>query len=240
MNGVVVAETVRRSVTSIAYGAFVALLAIVSLGVSRFNAPGSAWPSLVTLLAFIIGCSSIGPEFSSGTLQLILTKPVNRSVYLLSRVAGAVSAVWIATLVAFSMEIIGRALWSSAAGLDLVLAALIHSLADTILVCALLAFFGSFTRAYFNIAIYFLLMIGLSVSQGVLALMRASRGRIGEWLRGHDVLDRMIAVVSQNLFPDAPRQLSWEWLLMVLSNAAIALVAACFIFRNREVPYGAD
>lgn len=240
MNGVVVGEVVRRCVTSIAYGAFVALIAIISLGVSRFNQPGAAWPSLVTLLAFIIGCSAIGPEFSSGTLQLILTKPVNRSVYVLSRVAGAVSAVWLATLVAFSMEILGRAMWSSGAGLDLVLAALIHSMADTILVCALLAFFGSFTRAYFNIAIYMVLMIGLSVSQGMLALMRASRGWMGEWLRTHDVIDRMILTVSQNLFPDAPRQLNWEWLLMVLSNAAIALVAACFIFRRREVPYGAD
>jgi len=240
VNGVVVAEVVRRSVTSIGYGAFVALLAIVSLGVSRFNQPGAAWPALVTLLAFIIGCSSIGPEFSSGTLQLILTKPVNRSVYLLSRVAGAVCAVWIATLVAFSMEIIGRALWSGGGGLELVLAALIHSMADTILICALLAFFGSFTRAYFNIAIYFLLMIGLSVSQAVLGVVRASRGWIGEWLRTHDGIDRMIVTVSQNLFPDAPRLLDWKWLLMVLSNAAIALVLACFIFRNREVPYGAD
>lgn len=240
MNGVVVGEVVRRSVTSIAYGVFVAFAAIIALGVSRFNAPGSAWPSLMALLAFIIGCSSIGPEFSSGTLQLILTKPVNRSVYLLSRVAGAVCAVWIATLVAFSMEVLGRALWGSVQGFDFVVAALVHSFADTILVCALLAFLGSFTRAYFNIAIYFVLMIGFSVSQGVLAIARASRGWVGDWLRGHDQLDRAIVFVTQNLFPDAPRMLDWRWLLMVLSNAAIALVAACFIFRNREVPYGAD
>ena len=36
----------------------------------------------------ITGCGPIGPEFSSGTLQLILVKPINRATYLLSRVAG--------------------------------------------------------------------------------------------------------------------------------------------------------
>ena len=29
-------------------------------------------------------------------------------------------------------------------------------------------------------------------------------------------------------------------MLMVLANAAVALVLACLAFRQREVPYGAD
>jgi ABC-type transport system involved in multi-copper enzyme maturation permease subunit len=240
VNGVVIEETVRRALTSIAYVTYVAFIAIVSLGVSRFNRPGAGWPSLVALLAFIIGCTSIGPEFSSGTLQLILTKPVNRSIYLLSRVAGAVCAVWIATFVAAAVELLGRAVWGADAYVDLIGTALLHSLADTILTCALLAFFGSFTRAYFNIAIYFVLMIGLGISQGILSMMRASRSAVGAWLASHDIADRSVAAISGNLFPDAPLQLDWHWILMVLSNAALALVAACFIFRNREVPYGAD
>jgi len=240
VNLVVIEETVRRSVTSIAYVSYVALVGIISLGVSRFDKPGAAWPSLVALLAYIVGCAPIGPEFSSGTLQLILTKPVNRSVYLLSRVAGAVCAVWIATFAGFGCELIGRTLWSDASRIDIMGTALIHSLADTILICALLVFFGSFTRAYFNIAIYFVLMIGLSVSQGILAMTRAMQGALGAWLRAHNIVDRAIAAVERNLFTDAPPRLDWHWLLMVLTNAALALVAACFIFRNREVPYGAD
>ncbi|HKR64485.1 MAG TPA: hypothetical protein VJZ00_12205, partial [Thermoanaerobaculia bacterium] len=93
MNGVVVSETVRRHITNAGYLSYLAFLAIVALGVSRFNRPASMWPSLVAVLAIIAGSAPIGPEFSSGTLQLILVKPVKRWVYLLSRVAGVVLAV---------------------------------------------------------------------------------------------------------------------------------------------------
>jgi len=240
VKGVVIAESVRRCVTSIAYWFFVGLMAIIAFGMARFDRPGTAWPSLASLLAYIIGCTVIGPEFSSGTLQLILTKPVNRSIYLVSRVAGAVTAVWIATFIAFSLEMAGRALWTEFLRIDVVGAILIQSFAETILICALLAFFGSFTRAYFNIAIYMVLMIGLGVGQGMLSMMRSMSGALGTWLSTHNILDRAVAAVSNNLFPDAPPRFDWHWLLMVLSNAAIALVAACFIFRRREVPYGAD
>lgn len=240
MSGVVVGETLRRQFTSSGYWAFVALLAIVALGISRFNAPGSMWPSLVALLAFIIGCTPIGPEFSSGTLQLILTKPINRSVYLLSRVAGAVCAVWTATLIAGLVEFAGRALWGDLSRASLLGAAIVNSLADTVLVCALLVLLGSVTRAYFNIAIYLAAMFGLGILQAILGMFRAAHNAFGEWLTATPAVERSLAAISQNLFPDAPPRIDRGWLLLVFSNAAIALVLACFAFRQREVPYGAD
>jgi len=240
VNGVVVAETVRRCITSVAYWAFVALLSIISLGMSRFDRPGAIWTSLISLLAYIIGCTPIGPEFSSGTLQLILTKPVNRSIYLVSRVAGVIAAVWIPTLLAFAFELLGRVILLGDLGIDRSGPVLIHCLADTILICALLAFFASFTRAYFNIAIYMVLNIGVGVGQGMLSMFRSRSGSFGTWLNTHDFVDRAFGAVERNLFPDAPLRLDGQWLLMMLSNAAIALVLACFIFRRREVPYGAD
>ena len=239
MNGVVIAETMRRCMT-VALGGFLALLVIVALSSSAFDRPAAAWPTLVTLLAFILGSIPIGPEFSAGTLQLILTKPVNRSVYLVSRVAGVVAVVWGAAVLAFCVELIGRAIWNDVLRFDLVFAGLVNSFAKTTLICCLLVFFGSFTRAYFNVAIYFVLMIGLSVSEAGVALTRGSRGRIGAWLRQNDSIDRAINAVQANLFPDAPPFFDRSWLLVVLSNAAIAIVLACFIFRRREVPYGAD
>ena len=238
MNGVVVAETVRRCVTSIAYWSFVALVAIFALGFARFDR--HAWPSMISLLGYIIGCTTIGPEFSSGTLQLILTKPVNRSVYLVSRVAGVVSAIWIAALIAFSFELLGRLLWRDVLRFDIVATILLNVFADTLLICALLVFFASFTRAYFNIAIYMVLMIGIGISQGMLSMLRAKSGALGDWLATHDIIDRILASIDRNLFPEAPVRFDSHWLLMVVSNAAIAIVAACFIFRRREVPYRAD
>jgi hypothetical protein len=46
--------------------------------------------------------------------------------------------------------------------------------------------------------------------------------------------------MQNNLFPSTPYGFSREWLLLVLANAAIAILLACLAFRRREVPYGAD
>ncbi|HEX6088019.1 MAG TPA: ABC transporter permease subunit [Thermoanaerobaculia bacterium] len=241
MNRVVIVETVRRHVTNVGYLAFVAFLVIVSLGVSVFDRPASGWPTLVTLLALITGAGVIGPEFSSGTLQLILVKPVNRAVYLLSRVAGVVLVVWLAAATAAVCELVGRAIWGKGSlPARQIGEALLNSATDTILVVALLALLGSVTRAYFNIAIYMIGMIGLSLSGVILAFVRQTQNAVGRFLNEHTGIERALAAIERNLFPDPPPRLDAAWTLLVLSNAAIALLLACLAFRRREVPYGAD
>ena len=224
MSGVVIGETLRRHYTNVGYVAYVVLLAMVALFISQFERPGSLWPGLVMLLAIITGCAPIGPEFSSGTLQLILVKPINRAVYLLSRVAGVVLAVWIAAVVAALTELLGRGF----SELTPIATALVHSMADALLVVSLLTLIGSFTRAYFNVALYF----GVQIFLGLLAGIGARKFP--------EQVTRALTVITQNLYPDAPPRLSGDWLLLVACNAAIALVLACVIFRGREVPYGAE
>jgi len=229
MNAVVFNETLRRHYTNVGYLAFVAALAIAGLGVAQFQRPGAVWPSLVALLAFIAGCGPIGPEFSSGTLQLILVKPVTRSAYLVSRVAGVVTAVAAAATVAAASEVVGR-LIGGAVPWARIGTALLYSIVDTILVVALLTLLGSVTRAYFNIVIYFAVELTLTVGMG---LLPASR-------RIPPFVTEALTAIERNLYPDAPSRFDRGWLLLVLSNAAIALVLACLAFRRREVPYGAD
>lgn len=226
MSVVVIRETMRRHVTNVGFIVYVVLLAIVAFGVARFDRPGSMWPTLITLLAIITGCGPIGPEFSSGTLQLILVKPVNRAAYLLSRVAGVVLVVWAATLVASAAESIGRLVWHG----PLPWAAFGNSLVDTVLTVSLLTLIGSLTRAYFNVAIYVAAQFGISIAIGVLGMIHSAPPQIA----------RALAVIDRNLFPDAPLRLDRDWILLVLSNASVALLLACLAFRRREVPYGAD
>jgi ABC-type transport system involved in multi-copper enzyme maturation permease subunit len=240
VNWTVIAETFRRHVTSGAYLAFCALLAIVALGSSAFDKPGSAWPSLVALLAVIAGCGPIGPEFSSGTLQLILVKPINRAIYLLSRVTGVVLVVWTAAMVAALFELAGRALWSNGVPVKIIGVALLNVAADTILTVSFLTLLGSLTRAYFNVAIYIGAGLGFSALTVTLGLLRQSANAVGRFLSDHPIVERALSVVEQNLFPELPPRLDARWTLMVLANAAVALVLACLAFRKREVPYGAD
>lgn len=228
MSRVVIEETVRRHVTNVAYLTYVALLALIGIGVSRFGSPGAGWPTFVALLAIITGCGVIGPEFSSGTLQLILVKPINRATYLLSRVAGVVLVIWIGACVAVTAEAIGRMAsgdvpWSALGRM------FVNTAAVTVLTVSLLTLFGSVTRAYLNAAIYVVLSIGLSMLPVVLGFAGAPQS-----------IGRAVMLVDHNLYPEAPTGLYAEFLLMVLSNAAVALVLACWFFRNREVPYGAD
>jgi ABC-type transport system involved in multi-copper enzyme maturation permease subunit len=239
MNGVVVRETLRRHVTSGLYLTYLAFVGIVALGASNFDKPASLWPSLIAGLAIICGSGVIGPEFSSGTLQLVLVKPVNRAVYLLSRVAGVVLAVSIAAGVGAVCEIAGRVVWGRAAHAAIGIT-FANALCDVILAVSLLALLGSVTRAYFNVAIYFALMTGFAVTTMIAGLMRQSRNAIGRFLTDNPWIEEAIGVVDRNLFPDVLPRFDRNWTLMVLSNAAVALVLACVAFRKREVPYGAD
>ncbi|HYK02542.1 MAG TPA: hypothetical protein VE974_12365 [Thermoanaerobaculia bacterium] len=224
MSGVVISETLRRHYTSVAFVAYAIVMVMAALFVARFDRPASVWPGLVTLLALLGGCAPIGPEFSSGTLQLILVKPITRAVYLLSRVAGVVIFVWIAASLAAATEWLGRGFSDGTP----IATALVHSMAAALLVVSLLTLFGSFTRAYFNVALYFGTMMFLGLLTGISAR------------KFPEEVTRALTAISRNLYPDAPSRFSTEWLLLVASNAAIALVLACLVFRRREVPYGAE
>jgi ABC-type transport system involved in multi-copper enzyme maturation permease subunit len=226
---VVVRETMRRHLTHAGFIPYLALLLMIGFAVAQFGPPGAGWPSLVGFLSIITGCAVIGPEFSSGTLQLILVNPIRRSTYLLSRVAGVVSVVWIAAIVAFLGELGGRIMKGNVPW-EALGSALLNTALMSILVVSMLAFFGSFTRAYINVALYLVLLFGLGVLP---AILNATK-------RDMTSVIRVITFIDQNLYPDAPHRIDGPWILLVLSNAAIALVLACFVFRNREVPYGAD
>jgi len=237
---VVVAETARRIFTNLGFLTFAAFLVILSLGVSRFGPPGALWPSLVAVLAIVLGCGPIGPEFSSGTLQLILVKPVRRWVYLLSRVTGVVLAVWAAAILAGVTELVGRFLWADPTAWPRVTGGIVNCFADAILTASLLVLLGSLTRAYVNVAIYLGVQFSLMAVATVLGFMRVSRNALGQILERYPAIEKAVARVDQTLYPEFPPSFQLKWIGVVLLTAAIALVLACVAFRSREVPYGAD
>ena len=244
MSRVVVLETVRRHFTSVLVVAFVLVLAMLGLISARFDTPGSLWPGFLTLLTIGAGAGLIGPEFSSGTLQLILVKPINRATYLLSRWAGVVLVIWIAGAIAFACEAGARLLAGTADKIGVAATALAGTACEALLICALLTFFGTFLRAYFNVALYFLLQIVFGAVIGILSATRMARSGFGAtiaaFVREHPEVPKAITWLETNIFPERPASLDRQWVLMIFCNTAIALALACVIFRRREVPYGAD
>jgi ABC-type transport system involved in multi-copper enzyme maturation permease subunit len=238
-------ETVRRHLASAGFLVLLAALCAISAMVGAFDGPVQIWQALVKLLAIILACQLIGPEFSSGTLQLILAKPINRSVYLLGRFSGVVVAIWILTLGPFITDTGGRLLVSTApVEWASILAGTFNSMLAFVLIAALMAFYGSFTRSYFNVAVFFLVQLALSlvvgslnsIQQGTIAKLAA----FGHFLAAHPAIVRTASFIEQQFNPAPPPDFSLKFVLTIATNTAIALVLAAVIFSRREVPYGAD
>lgn len=245
MSATVIVETLRRHFAHIAYVASVLMIVIISATMAAVDAPAGATFEIIRLFIIIAGCQIIGPELSSGTLQLILSKPIHRARYLLSRVAGVVLALWIVIGLTYAADVIARAVAHHHVAWRTTGSAAATFASEAVLVCALMALFGSFTRSYLNVALYLGGQILLSMIGGVLQIIqRLDRGAFaafGAFLRAHPGVISTIRTIDQNVYPDAPPiPFDRNWLLLVFSNAAIALLVACLIFRKREVPYGAD
>src|ERR1700704_5603074 len=166
------AETLRRHFAHLGYiSALLVLVVIVAL-MSAVGAPAQAPYEMITLFTLIAGCQLIGPEFSKGTLQLILSKPVGRSTYLVSRVLGVVLAIWAAIIVMFASDVVGRLIAGTPINWRTALATMLVAALEALLICSLLAFFGSFSRSYVNVGIYLGAQILLSMMFGLLSMMK--------------------------------------------------------------------
>jgi ABC-type transport system involved in multi-copper enzyme maturation permease subunit len=233
----VIEQTYRRTMT---HGAMIlGALVVVAFGV--FNAPqipyGLAW-----LIVLGTGSQLIGPEFSSGTLQLIVARPVNRSHYLLSRVGGAFAAILTVDAIAATSLAVGKYAGNNPDSWSALGQAAGKYALGGLLALSLLALFGSFTRSYGNIAIYIVLETAFAATIAWLAMMRMPRERsstLASFLQRRPEVVKAVKWLSGNLFPDATA-VTRDYVLLILANSAVALFLGCLFFRRREIPYGAD
>lgn len=245
MSLVVIAETVRRHFVSVAFVGYAAIVAFIAFMLAWFEGPAGGWHSFAGLLILVAGAQLIGPEFSSGTLQLVLAKPINRSVYLLSRYAGVIAAIWIFLALGFAFELVGRVTRAKTSiPLQSMSVTTLNVALDALLICALLVFFGSFLRSYLNVVLFFVLRMFIGLTMAAINEIRPEMpglmGIMARYFDRHPEIARVVAAIGRNLYPDRPITFDRTWLMLVLSNSAVALLLACLIFRRREVPYGAD
>lgn len=240
MSGVVFLETVRRHVTNVAYLIALLIFAIFACLAGGMGAASGMWTAVVNLAGVVLACQLIGPEFSSGTLQLVLAKPVNRSSYLVARYCGVLVAIAILFVVPMLFDVAARVLVHEEHFSTTMLAAPLNAAATFIVAAALFALFGSMTRSYLNVAIYFIIETVLYAAEPVLRTIENGKFAISPFFKAHPGIRAGVMKVTQNVFPQVSASFEWRWMVMVISNGAIALLLACLIFRGREVPYGAD
>lgn len=236
MNTVAFAETVRRHLTSIWYIAFLIFIALIGILVATFNTPGALWPSLITALSIIMGATIAGPEFTTGTLQLIVTKPVARHAYLLGRVAGVWAVAGLAAAAALFAEIFTRLITAAPLPLPRLIEIFTSELIVALLAISFLAALGSMTVSYFNAAIYVGLQLAFSVAESIVGAMRIR----SPFIEAHPEILEVLVTIDNALFPSVPPELNVAWLLRSGSLVVVALALACLAFQRREVPYGSE
>ena len=86
-------------------------------------------------------------------------------------------------------------------------------------------------KEFADLGLYLVLQISLSIGTMIAR----------EVWRAHPAVGQTLTIINRNLFPSMPTNgIDRIWLVMVVTNAIVAVTLACFIFRMREVPYGAD
>jgi ABC-type transport system involved in multi-copper enzyme maturation permease subunit len=240
VSGIVIAETVRRHLVRPGYIIFLILVAMTAMFAATFNTPAQMWPWLVSVLAIITGSAIVGPEFLTGTLQLIVSKPISRPSYLVSRVVGVFASVGLAAGIGFAAESAARGLLGRAAlPWHRLAEAFGAALLVSLLSIALLTLLGSVTRSYFNVAIYLGTEVAISMTATLVGLVRV-KARADAAVDRFAMFDRVLAALDDFLFPAMPAELHRSWIIRVLATAIVSLALACLAFNRREVPYGAE
>ena len=222
MIAAIIRETLRRRWTGVYFYLFVAaivMLAVVTV-MSDLEAEAGLGPAM---LAFFLAFELIGPEASSGSLQLVLARPVRRSSYLLARYAGVVLSATGVILIAAIAALVTAAIAEIPIDARPFAKALIATVVDTFFPMAMIAFFGAFTSSFANALLYLFYLVAVTVSASKVA----------------ELAPRFHARVWPELTPQVvPGVLSGH--LVAISNALVVLVLAALILNRRELGYGKE
>lgn len=217
-------------------GIVLVLLALAGLTLLSMLS-GQGGPAVLAVLLLAPG--SVSRDISSGTVQMILARPIRRSEYLLGRYLGILAVYAAFLLVALLVTLAARPLLAGTFGTPDSLAAtdLFRVAAgewlDGTLLAATLVFFSTFLPGIGDLLAYFMLQVGL----GVASTLGARFPGIAEGAK----------VARENLLP----QVEWTEVLrgegalgaapgrFVLALAAF-LVGALLVFSRREFTYGHD
>src|SRR5207248_2413833 len=171
-------------------------------------------------VSVLLAAGLIGQDFSSGTLQLLLARPVTRSSYVLSRWAGA-------TLVASAVvlvELLLATLGMSAHGAPPPLQDALQYLGDNVLVAAgtvaVVTLASSLSTGFGDLA----LLLAAWMTRGLLAWI----GRLREWpgmVSAGEELERFLAP-RLDVMSLVHGQPSWFALASYLSTVVLCLVLA--------------
>ena len=234
MNATLVAAFLRQRFTSPMRVGLLALVTVFPLGGAVLMNTLAPLAGIASPIAFILAAGAIGQDVSSGTLQLLLVRPVSRPSLLVHRWLGsalAATAITMLMLILGSGALVLRGTHPDA--LDLIRMVL-EALCSAAGSAAVMVMLSTLVGGLGDVALFFAALI--------LSQMLEVLGTFQHW----DWLVRACAEVHGVLSP----QLSWEWMLhgtppswfalaSWASTVTLALAVGIARLNRRELSYAA-
>jgi len=234
VNPTLIAAFLRQRFTSPMRVGLLAILTVFPLGGAVLMGTLAPLGGIAGPLALILAAGAIGQDVSSGTLQLLLVRPVSRPSVLVHRWLASVlvaTAITVLTLILASVALVLRGTHPDA--LDLIRMVL-ESLCSAAGSAAVMVMLSTLVGGLGDLGLYFATLF--------LSQMFEALGSFKRW----DWLVRACAEVHGALSP----QLSWEWMLHQTppswfalaswaSTVTLALAVGIARLNRRELSYAA-
>jgi hypothetical protein len=232
---VLVVHSVRERLSNLSRNLLAGAVFLIPPVLAAFDRDGAGLPggSFAMWLALIFGAGLIGPDASSGVLELVLTRPVTRPQYVLARWLAAVglaggAAACQTAVVAAIMATAGHAPGWGAFG-----SALVPQLTIAIGLPAVLVAFSSMTAGYGDLRAWVLgLLLGVVVEL-------AGQMRHWPWLGrvGTEIKNTVFPAIDSDALSALVR-FPWSPLVTWASTVALGLAVAIAVLNRKELSHG--
>ena len=234
MNDTLITAFLRQRLTSPMRVGLMLVVTVFPLGASIFMNSLASLGAMAGTLALILAAGAIGQDVSSGTLQLLLVRPVSRPSVLVHRwLASVIGAMGItlATLALATLALLARGTHPDA--LDLVRMVL-ENICSAAGCAAVMIMLSTLVGGLGDVGLYAVTLVFAQLLIGL--------GTVEHW----DVVIRVCTEVQGALSP----QLSWEWMTHHMppswypitswaSTVTLALALGIARLNRRELSYAA-
>lgn len=235
MNRTLVVAFLRQRLTSPMRLGLIVLMTLFPLALVAVMGSLSPLGGIAAPLALIFAAGAIGQDVSSGTLQLLLVRPVTRPEYLVSRWLASVIGALGLTLFMFALGTLVLMLRGSPPAAAELVRMSLESTSTSMGSAAVMIMLSTLAGGLADVGIYFASLIVLQMLAGV--------GQLKHW----DWLTRATAELQAVLAP----QMSFSWLgqhtpvswfavMSWASTLALALAIGLARLNRRELSYASE
>jgi ABC-type transport system involved in multi-copper enzyme maturation permease subunit len=234
VNRTLILAFLRQRLTSPMRLGVIVLTTLFPLGGSVIVGSLTVMNGIAAPLALIFAAGAIGQDVSSGTLQLLLVRPVTRPGYLLNRWLGAVIGSLGLTLLMFALGALGLMLRGMPPAASEVARMALEAVAATTGSAAIMIMLSTLAGGLGDVAIFFAAMVLLQMFAGVAMFEHWS------WLAR--AVTELQGVLGPQLsfawvFQHTP--VSWFALASWASSITLALAVGIARLNRRELSYAA-